>query len=53
MFLFNPSGLLEPVSCRNNKWIRVNAIIIKGKIKCNPKNRVNVGLLTENPPQIH
>lgn len=26
---------------------------MKGKIKWNAKNRVNVALSTENPPQIH
>lgn len=27
--------------------------MINGIIKCNAKNRVRVGLSTENPPQIH
>lgn len=27
--------------------------IMKGKIKCNVKNRFNVTLSIENPPQIH
>lgn len=31
----------------------VIAIIIKGKIKWNVKNRVNVALSIANPPQIH
>lgn len=34
-------------------WIKVKNIIKNGKIKCKQKNRVNVGLFTENPPQIH
>lgn len=51
-FLLIPNGLLDPVICKKNKWIKVNKIIIKGKIKWIEKNRVNVGLLIENPPQI-
>lgn len=28
-----PDGLLDPVSCRNNRWIVARAAIMKGKIK--------------------
>lgn len=52
-FEFNPIGLLDPVSCNNIKWIITKAKIIKGIIKWNEKNRVNVALFKENPPQIH
>jgi hypothetical protein len=52
-FLFIPSGLLEPVSCRNIKWRAVKTIRINGRIKWNVKNRVKVALPTANPPQIH
>lgn len=48
-----PRGLLEPVWWRNNKWIIVIAATIKGKIKWNVKNRVNVALSTANPPHTH
>jgi len=51
-FLLIPNGLLEPVKCKKNKWIKVNKIIMKGKIKWIEKNRVNVAFLIENPPQI-
>lgn len=46
-------GLLDPVSWINIKWIIIKIKIKKGKIKWNVKNRLRVGLLTENPPQIH
>lgn len=44
---------MEPVWWRNIRWIKVKVKIKNGKIKCNPKNRIKVGLFTENPPQIH
>jgi len=47
-----PSGLFEPVSCSNIKWMITNAERRKGNKKCNVKNRVRVALLIENPPQI-
>jgi len=50
--LLIPNGLLDPVKCRKNKWMKVSKIIIKGKIKWIEKNRVKVALLIENPPQI-
>lgn len=53
IFLLIPSGLFDPVKCKKNKWTRVRNKIKNGRIKCKQKNRVNVGLLTENPPQIH
>lgn len=53
IFLLIPNGLLDPVIWRKNKWIIVKNIIKNGIIKCKQKNRVKVGLLTENPPQIH
>lgn len=30
---FNPVGLVEPVSCRNSKWIITTAVTINGKRK--------------------
>lgn len=53
IFLLIPKGLLDPVKCKKNKCIIVIAIIINGNKKWIQKNRVKVGLLTENPPQIH
>jgi len=49
----SPSGLFEPVSCRKMRWIKVTAATIKGRRKWKAKNRVNVALSTEKPPQIH
>lgn len=51
-FEFTPIGFLDPVSCKNNRWIIVIIEIIKGIMKCNEKNRDNVALSTLNPPQI-
>lgn len=53
IFLLIPKGLFDPVICKKNKWKIVIIKIINGKIKWIQKNRVNVGFLTENPPQIH
>jgi len=41
VFLSNPSGLLDPVWCRNNTWINTIAAITNGIRKCSAKNRVN------------
>lgn len=49
-FLFKPRGLEEPEECKKNKWIALNALIIKGRRKWKEKNRVRVAFLTENPP---
>ena len=51
-FLLIPKGLFDPVKCKKNKWIIVNKMIIKGRIKWIEKNRVKVALLIEKPPQI-
>lgn len=48
-----PSGLFEPDSCRKVRWTRVIPAIRKGSRKWMAKNRVKVGLSTENPPQAH
>jgi len=32
VFLFSPSGLFDPVWCRNNKWINTIAAIANGII---------------------
>ena len=37
VFLFNPSGLFDPVWRRNNKWI---STITNGSRKCSAKNHV-------------
>lgn len=52
-FLLIPIGLLDPVWCRNNKWIITIAVIINGRRKWSVKNRVRVALLMENPPHNH
>lgn len=48
-----PRGLLDPVSWRKVRWTSVSPAMTKGRRKCRAKNRVNVGLSTENPPQAH
>lgn len=53
IFIGNADGLDEPVMCKDIKWIKMIAVKIKGNRKWMEKNRFNVGLLTENPPQIH
>jgi len=50
---FTPRGLLEPVWCKNKRWIIDSAVTTNGRRKCKAKNRVNVALSIENPPQIH
>lgn len=49
--IFN--GLDEPVEWSVIIWINAMAEIIKGNKKWSEKNRVKVGLLTENPPHNH
>jgi hypothetical protein len=51
--LFKPSGLFDPVWCRNNKCTTAIAMITNGMRKCKVKNRVNVALSTANPPHTH
>ena len=48
-----PEGLLDPVSCRNNRWTAASADTTNGRMKWKAKNRVRVALSIENPPQIH
>lgn len=48
-----PRGLFDPVSCRNVKWTSVKPAIRNGRRKWRAKNRVRVGLSTENPPHAH
>lgn len=48
-----PRGLFDPVSCRKVRWTSVSPAITNGSRKCRAKNRVSVGLSTENPPQAH
>jgi len=43
VFLFNPNGLFDPVSWRNNRWINTIAAITNGIRKCSAKNPVSVG----------
>lgn len=45
-------GVDEPFVWSNMMWIIIKAAIIIGKMKCNEKNRINVGFSTEGPPQI-
>lgn len=51
--LFVPKGFDDPEICKKNKWKKIKINNIKGKMKCNEKNRFSVALLIENPPQIH
>lgn len=53
VLLLIPRGLLDPVWCKNNKWIIVIAEIINGNKKWKVKNRVRVALSTANPPHSH
>ena len=48
-----PRGLFDPDSCMKVRWIMVRPAITNGRRKCRAKNRVRVGLSTENPPQAH
>lgn len=50
---FFPSGLDEPVSCKNDKCKITKAAISSGMMKCREKNRVRVGWATEKPPHSH
>ena len=50
MSLLRPKGLLDPVWCKNKRWIIENAATTKGNKKWRPKNRVKVGFSTLNPP---
>lgn len=52
IFIERPIGLEDPVVWRNIKWIIIIKAMINGRIKCREKNRVRVGLSTENPPHI-
>ena len=52
-FLFKPSGLFEPVWCRNRRCTAARAKTTKGSRKWKAKNRFRVALSTANPPQIH
>jgi hypothetical protein len=53
VFLFSPSGLFDPVWCRNRRRIIVIAVIANGIRKWSAKNRVRVALSTANPPHTH
>jgi hypothetical protein len=44
VFLFSPSGLFDPVWCKNSRWIIVIAAIANGIRKCSAKNRIRVAL---------
>jgi len=51
--LFNPVGLLDPVTWREARWTMTTPIKMNGSKKCKEKNRFNVGFPTENPPHNH
>ena len=53
MFNLEWIGLDDPEIWRIIRWIDSKIKIVNGKIKWNEKNRFNVALLIENPPQIH
>lgn len=48
-----PSGLFDPVWCRNIMCTHTAARSTNGRMKCRAKNRFRVALSTANPPQIH
>lgn len=48
-----PRGLFDPVSCKKVRWTSVSPAMTNGRRKWRAKNRVSVGLSTENPPQAH
>jgi len=48
-----PSGLFDPVWCKNNRWTITAAATINGNKKWKVKNRVRVALSTAKPPQSH
>lgn len=50
---FNPNGFLDPVWCRNIRWMIIRATITKGRTKCSAKNRFKVALSTAKPPHNH
>lgn len=52
LFILMEIGFEEPVSWIKIIWMIDMNAITNGKIKWREKNRVNVGALTENPPQI-
>lgn len=45
--------MVDPVWCKNNRWIIVKAAIINGNKKWIIKNRFNVALSTAKPPHNH
>jgi hypothetical protein len=47
---FKPIGFLDPLKCKKNKCNPLIPIKIKGKRKCNVKNRVRAVLSKELPP---
>lgn len=53
IFWFLPKGLLEPVWCRNAKWIKTIAVTISGTIKWRVKKRFKVAFPIEKPPHNH
>lgn len=53
LFIEMFNGFDDPDVCRVIIWMTAIAAIINGNMKWSEKNRVNVGALTENPPQSH
>ena len=49
-FLKRLEGFWLPVLCKKKMWTTTKAEIIKGRQKCNIKNRDKVGELTLKPP---
>jgi hypothetical protein len=49
VFLFSPSGLFDPVWCRNRRWISTIPAIANGIRKSCAKNRVNVASVLQGP----
>lgn len=46
-------GFEDPFVCSIIMWITIKAAIAIGKMKCNEKNRINVGFSTDGPPHNH
>ena len=51
--LFIPVGFEDSVECKKHKWIKINNIMINGRIKWKDKKRFGIELLIENPSQIY
>ena len=53
MFFDDPVGFEDPFSCSDIRCRITRTVMVIGNRKCSAKNRVSVGLDTENPPHSH